>query len=165
MHLAYDTTTSSARREDSGAAWFRSPAPLRIGAGVLLMTTHGWSNAVGAWLFLWEEQPWVWVTYLAETSTPLPHLVAPVLAILIFAVALSWVLGFFTRLFSALLVALAAALLVSAPGSLVSVETAWLYLLIAGNLTLFGSGNLSLDRLLGARSSVGARRGRKGHRY
>lgn len=125
---------------------FKTVSILRIGSGLVLALFHAWQGAIGAWQFLWQEKAWNWVTILNEAQAPYPHLVAPAAAALLAAVAVSWIVGFLTRLFSFLFIplgigALALAERIEAP----QVETCWLYLLIAVTLMLFGSGNVSLD--------------------
>jgi uncharacterized membrane protein YphA (DoxX/SURF4 family) len=121
---------------------------LRAGAGVLLLVSHGWSGAWRAYEFLWEEQSWDWVPRLNEAGVPYPHLVAPALALAVAAIAISWCVGFLTRLFSLVFIPVLIAFIAAAQraGSPL-VETAWLYLLVAVTLLLFGSGAVSIDKL------------------
>ncbi len=126
----------------------KSSAVLRIGSGIVLMTRHAWEGLIAAYEFVWKEVPWEWVAAFSEEKVPLPHLAAPAAALLLFAIALSWITGFLTRLFALLLMGLSATALVFVQDSQAAfAELCWLYLLIAFTLTLFGSGALSLDRL------------------
>ncbi|HEY1084977.1 MAG TPA: DoxX family membrane protein [Prosthecobacter sp.] len=124
---------------------FKSIAILRIGSGVLLMTRHGWDAAHGAYEFLWKEQAWNWVTVFSEAGLPQPTLLAPAVAIVVAAVALSWCIGFLTRLFAVVLMPVAIGAIIK--GGAVYSELGWLYLLIAATLLLFGSGAVSIDKL------------------
>lgn len=126
--------------------FFKSAAILRIGSGAVLAWFHGWPGAVSAYLFLWKEQPWEWVNVLEKARVPWPHLVAPAAAFVIASVSLSWLLGFVTRLFSAVFVPVViGAMIVAHRLDAPQLETCVLYLPVALTLLLFGSGNVSLD--------------------
>lgn len=127
---------------------FKTVAIVRIGTGTLLMTRHAFSAAVSAYHFFWKEEPWAWVPAFHEAGLPYAHLLAPVTAVIVAAVALSWILGFLTRLFAVLFlpVIITALVLLQKAGS-VQVEAAWLYLFITVTLLLFGSGAVSVDQL------------------
>lgn len=126
----------------------KSSAVLRIGSGLVLMTRHAWDGLFDAYEFVWKEVPWPWVTGFAGVGVPVPHLLAPAAALLLFAIALAWIAGFLTRFFALLLFAMAALALAFAHDDHAAfAELCWLYLLIAFTLILFGSGSLSLDRL------------------
>ena len=129
------------------SSYFKTISILRIGAGLVLMYHHGWAAAWSAYEFLWKEKPWPWLDLLKEAGIPQPHLAAPALAVVVAAVALSWITGFLTRLFSLLLIGVLAAVLMLTQRQGVPAEAAWLYLFIAATLTLFGSGAISLDGL------------------
>jgi uncharacterized membrane protein YphA (DoxX/SURF4 family) len=88
------------------------------------------------------------VTLVKDAGLPLPHLLTPVLAVVVAAVALSWITGFLTRLFAFLFLPLIGAFVIFAgrAGS-DAVETGGLYLLASLTLLLFGSGSISLDQL------------------
>ncbi len=127
---------------------FKTSAVLRIGSGLVLMTRHAWNGLFSAYEFVWKEVPWEWVTRFAEVGVPVPHLAAPTIALLLFAVALAWITGFLTRLFALLLLVISALALAFAGDDHAGfAELCWLYLLISFTLLLFGSGSLSLDRL------------------
>lgn len=127
---------------------FQTTAILRIGAGFLLMTRHGFNEAINAYHFFWKEQPWDWVPAFNAAGLPYAHLVAPFVAVLVAGVALSWILGFLTRLFSVLFLPVVITALVLLPQTgPTHVEAAWLYLFVAVTLLLFGSGALSADQL------------------
>ena len=137
-----------AANQNPWSSLFKTIAILRIGTGVMLMTRHGWSAAVGACQFLWKEQSWDWVKTFSDAGLPQPTLLAPAVAIVVAVVALAWITGFLTRLFAIVFMPVLISFLVLAPkaGS-IYIEAAWLYLLITFTLLLFGSGAISLDKL------------------
>jgi uncharacterized membrane protein YphA (DoxX/SURF4 family) len=144
------------RSNGSPLAFLKTVLILRLGAGTLLFTLHGWRPALDAYHFLWEETPWNWVPAFDAAGMPIPHLLAPAAALVIAAVGISWILGFLTRFFSALLIPIC----IASFGMVrqfepAAVESVYLYLLVAITLMLFGSGAVSLDGLfrLGARGS------------
>lgn len=142
---------------------FKSILVLRAGAGLLLMYRHGWQAVRDAYQFLWNEQPWTWVTLVKDAGLPLPHLLTPVLALVVAAVALSWITGFLTRLFAFLFLPLSGAfvLFASRAGS-DAAETGVLYLLTSLTLLMFGSGAISLDQLFRIGESWSAETKKKG---
>lgn len=137
-----------AANQNPWSSLFKTIAILRIGAGVMLMTRHGWSAGVGAYEFLWKEQNWDWVKAFSDAGLPQPTLLAPAVAIVVAVVAFTWITGFLTRLFAIVFMPILIGFLILAPkaGS-IYVEAAWLYLIIAFTLLLFGSGAISLDKL------------------
>jgi uncharacterized membrane protein YphA (DoxX/SURF4 family) len=79
---------------------------------------------------------------------PQAHLLAPIVALLIVGVALSWIIGFLTRLFAFIfLPVVITTLVVLHNAGSPRVEAAWLYLIITVTLLLFGSGSVSVDQL------------------
>lgn len=127
---------------------FKTVAIVRIGTGVLLMTRHGFSAAVSAYHFFWKEEPWAWVTSFRDAGIPYAHLVAPLVALIVASVALSWIVGFLTRLFAVVFLPIVITALVLLPqAGPAHVEAAWLYLFITVTLLLFGSGAVSIDQL------------------
>lgn len=121
---------------------------LRIGAGIVLMTRHAWEAILAGYQFVWKEMPWDWIPVFAKEGVPMPHLFAPAIAVVLFVVALSWITGFLTRLFSVLMLVLCLASIGFASMDYGAFsELCWLYLLISFTLTLFGSGVISLDKL------------------
>lgn len=140
---------------------FKTIAIVRIGAGTLLMSRHGFGAAMSAYQFFWKEQPWAWPSAFHDAGIPYPHLAAPLVAVVVAGVALSWILGFLTRLFAVVFlpVIITALVLLQKAGS-VQAETAWLYLFITVTLILFGSGSVSLDQLFRLGTGGGARRRR-----
>jgi uncharacterized membrane protein YphA (DoxX/SURF4 family) len=126
----------------------QTAAILRIGTGLLLMTRYGIDAVQNAYHFFFQEQPWAWVPAFHEAGMPYAHLLAPVVAILIVLVALSWIIGFLTRLFACVfLPVVITTLVVLQHAGSPRVEAAWLYLIITVTLLLFGSGSVSVDQL------------------
>ena len=137
--------------EASSNPWgslFKSIVILRIGTGLLLLKFHAWAALHSAYDFLWEELPWEWVNHFNDAGLPWPTLLAPASAILLGAVALSWITGFLTRLFAFLFLPFVGAfILFAGEKGAIYVEAGWLYLLASFTLLLFGSGAVSLDKL------------------
>lgn len=126
----------------------QTAAILRIGTGLLLMTRYGIAAVQDAYHFFFQEQPWDWVPAFHAAGMPYAHLLAPIVAILIVVVALSWIIGFLTRLFAfAFLPVVITTLVVLHHADSPRVEAAWLYLIITVTLLLFGSGTVSVDQL------------------
>jgi len=137
---------------------FKTIAVLRIGTGVMLMTRHGWDAGIGAYEFLWKEKSWEWVKTFSDVSLPFPQLLAPAVAIVVAAVALSWITGFLTRLFAIVFMpVLIGFLILGQKSGAIYTEAAWLYLFIAFTLLLFGSGAISLDKLFRLGESWGSK--------
>lgn len=134
-----------AANQNPYSSLFKTIAILRIGTGVLLLTQHGWVAALGAYEFLWQEKSWDWVKAFSDAGFPYPTLVAPAVAIMVAGVALSWCVGFLTRLFAVIFMPVVIGVLIKGPAE--NVELAWLYLLVSFTLLLYGSGALSIDRL------------------
>ncbi|GAA5137681.1 hypothetical protein GCM10023213_14880 [Prosthecobacter algae] len=134
-----------AANQNPWSSLFKTIAILRIGAGVLLLTQHGWKAAEGAYQFLWEEQGWDWVKAFNDAGLPYPALLAPTIAIVVAAVAASWCIGFLTRLFAVAFMPVAIGVILKAGPAYT--EIGWLYLLIAFTLLLYGSGAVSIDKL------------------
>jgi uncharacterized membrane protein YphA (DoxX/SURF4 family) len=142
------TGGNPAAQDVSLGSYFKTIAILRIGAGLLLLARHGVEGVLGAYQFLWSEQEWDWAQQAAQAGLPYPHLTTPLLALIVGAVGLSWTLGFLTRLFAILFLPVVITFLVYVRfGGGAYIEVAWLYLIIAVTLMLFGSGALSLDKL------------------
>lgn len=148
MLLSADDAPAKPAEEAGLGHHLKSAAILRIGAGLVLARFHGWPGATGAYQFLWKEKAWDWVPVFDKAHMPYPHLVAPAAAFLIAAVALSWILGFVTRLFSAVFIpVIIGAMIISQRVDTPHIEICALYLAIAVTLLLFGSGKVSVDLL------------------
>lgn len=156
--LDYARSSSySAAQPNPFSSFFKTIAIVRIGSGVLLMTRHGFNAAWNAYEFFWKEKPWTWVPLFHDAGLPQAHLLAPVVAVVVAGVALSWILGFLTRLFAVVfLPVVITALVLMEKTHAAQAETAWLYLFIAVTLILFGSGAVSLDQLFRLGSGGGA---------
>lgn len=122
---------------------------LRAGTGLLLLVRHAVDGARGAFHFLWNEQPWTWVQALHQAGLPYAALLAPLLALLLLSISISFILGFLTRLFAALQLLLLGFLFMRLPASETALhgETLYLYALCSLTLLLFGSGQCSVDGL------------------
>ena len=141
-------------------SFFKTIVVLRVGAGLLLLSQHGWAAAHGAYEFLWEEKAWLWVKAFSDAGLPYPTLLAPTLAILVAAVAVSWCVGFLTRLFAFVFMPVAIGVILKAGPEYM--EVGWLYLLISVTLLLYGSGAVSIDKLFRIGESWGQPRKKKG---
>lgn len=146
MLISVGDTPAKPVVDESLGQMLKSISVLRISAGAVLAWFHGWPGASSAYRFLWQEQPWEWVVVLGKLNVPYPHLAAPAAALVIAAVAVSWTLGFVTRLFSAISIpVIIGAMIVAQRLESSQLEACALYLPIAVTLLLFGSGNISLD--------------------
>ena len=143
--------TSSGRGSGGGLLReLQTIAVLRIGAGLVLFLGFGLEATLQAWHYIWSQRPFPLVATLQQTWLPLPNVVAPATAFIAATVAIAWILGFFTRLFSAMfLVVVLLALTIM--GSIHATETdyvvAWLFVFISVTLLLYGSGQISVDGL------------------
>ncbi len=142
------TGGSPAAAQTPLSSLFQTAAILRIGTGLLLMTRYGLDAVQNAYHFFFQEKPWAWVPAFHEAGMPYAHLLAPIVALIIVAVAVSWTIGFLTRLFAfAFLPVVITTLVVLQHAGSPRVEAAWLYLIITVTLLLFGSGTVSVDQL------------------
>ena len=142
------TGGSPAAAQTPLSSLFQTAAILRIGTGLLLMTRYGLDAVQNAYHFFFQEKPWAWVPAFHEAGLPYAHLLAPIVALIIVAVAVSWTIGFLTRLFAfAFLPVVITTLVVLQHAGSPRVEAAWLYLIITVTLLLFGSGTVSVDQL------------------
>ncbi|MDZ4288171.1 MAG: TQO small subunit DoxD [Prosthecobacter sp.] len=154
--------SNPAAQQNPWSSLFKSIAILRIGAGLLLLTRHGWDAAWGAGQFLWSETNWDWVRIFNEAGLPMPTLTAPAVAIVVAAVAFSWCIGFLTRLFAVIFLPIILGFLAfaKAAGGAYT-EVGWLYLIITITLILYGSGVLSIDKLFRLGADFGSARKKK----
>ena len=142
------TGGSPAAAQTPLSSLFQTAAILRIGTGLLLMTRYGLDAVQNAYHFFFQEKPWAWVPAFHEAGMPYAHLLAPIVALIIVAVAVSWTIGFLTRLFAfAFLPVVITTLVVLQHAGSPRVEAAWLCLIITVTLLLFGSGTVSVDQL------------------
>ena len=138
----------NARSQGSGGPLIGT-IPLRIASGAVLLYLHTWHHAVSGWHFLWHQQPWELPALLAKAQFSYSSALAIAGTAVAFSVTVSWVLGFLTRLFSALFIAvlLGALLACNRLEEHAGAETAMLYLLISVTLVVTGSGWFSVDTL------------------
>ena len=125
--------------------------PLRLGAGFVLLYMHAWAQTQVAYNALWHGQPWDLINLLKNAGLPMPRVLAIAAALITAAVAMSWLLGFLTRLFSALFipVTIGSLLICNRNDRPDGAESALLFFFISITLVIFGSGWLSLDSLFG----------------
>ncbi len=99
----------------------------------------------------------------ADAGLPYPQFTAPAVAIVVAGVALSWCIGFLTRLFAAVFlpVLIGFLILASKTAPAAQLEAVWLYLLISITLVLFGSGAISIDKLFRLGADFGSRSKRR----
>ncbi len=135
--------------------------PLRVGAGASLLYLHAWSQAVAVFHFLWNGTPWDAINHLKEVGLPFPTAMAVSSALIVFLVAVCWLLGFLTRFSSFLFLpfALGALWVANRSSQFNNAEICVLYFFIALTLLISGPGWLSLDTLFRRR------RGKKKSRY
>lgn len=152
----YDDYDRESRDGFNLAAALHTIAPLRMGAGAVLFMQYALEAALRAWHFVWEQVPWPMTGLLASSGMPVPHILAPAAAFISIAVAVAWMLGFFTRLFSLLFVPVLIGAMLSASRASEPADTTagWLFAFITLTLILNGSGAISLDRLFKAMSKT-----------
>ena len=120
---------------------------LRLGAAAVLLSHHGWKEAVAGWGYLWHQQPWPFLDTLTKYNLPIPQAVAVLSVLIMVLCSLGLFFGVVARLSAALLLALAIAAIglnFTDPAT----EKYWLYGMIFLVLTLCGPGCFSLARLL-----------------
>lgn len=127
----------------------RTVAFLRVGAGLILLLYYGLGAAVQGYEFVWNGKPWEWVKLLTDAGFPMPHILAPVAGGITVITAVSWTVGFFTRLFSVLFLPVALGAIVLVERLNVPVHEPFVYSLVLITLTLmlYGSGYVSIDGL------------------
>lgn len=132
-----------------GANPLHTVVVLRVGAGLVLFLQFALEGGIRAWQYIWQHKPWTFIEELKAAGVPLYEAAGPAVAVLGVAVSLAWMLGFFTRLFSALfLPVLLIALSITGRLHTEAHTTAgWLFVFIAITLILNGSGTISVDGL------------------
>jgi len=128
---------------------------LRIGAGLALMYLHGWNLAITVWQHLWNQAPWEAIATVEKAGLPLPKVLAVVGAVVAAFTGVSWILGFVTRLSSAIFLPVTAITLLVAnrTGDNQAAELCILYFFIALTLLFNGSGWLAMDTLFKQRQA------------
>lgn len=144
--MAGGYSDSSFRQQGSGTPLIGT-IPLRIASAAVLLYLHAWHHTQSGWQFLWHQQPWELPLLLAKAKFPYVNPLAIATVAISFAVTVSWLIGFLTRLFSLLFipVLLGAILAANRLEEYAAAETAMLYVLIAITLVVTGSGWFSVD--------------------
>lgn len=127
----------------------RTTAFLRVGTGLIIALYYGVAAATGGYEFVWNGKPWEWVKVLTDAGFPAPHLLAPAAGLITVVTAVSWIIGFFTRLFSVVFLPVALGAIVVVERLDVTAQEPFVYalLLITITLMLYGSGYVSADGL------------------
>jgi uncharacterized membrane protein YphA (DoxX/SURF4 family) len=145
----------SAKTEGPGLHHLRTIAPLRIGAGLVLLFLYALEGGVRSYEAVWKHVPWEMTTTLQKAGMPYPQVLAPLAAGIALVVAVFWVLGFLTRLFSIVFlpVNVGAIIVVERLNAESQAGVCWLFLFVTVTLILHGSGLFSVDALfqLGSR--------------
>jgi len=128
-------------------------ALLRIGAGFTLLYLHVWHQTQQAFQFVWNRKPWEAVDIIKKSGLPFSSVLAVGSELIALLVALSWILGFATRFFSILFLAvtLGALWVANKSGELNAPELCLLYFFISAALVIHGSGWFGLDTAFGRR--------------
>lgn len=145
----------SAKPEGPGLHHLRTIAPLRIGAGLILFFLYALEASVRSYELIWKHIPWAMTDTLQKAGIPYPGILAPAAAGIALVVAIFWVLGFLTRLFSIVFlpVNIGAIIVIERLNAESQAGVCWLFLFVTLTLILFGSGLVSVDALfhLGSR--------------
>lgn len=141
--------SSGSPRSHSIFDGLRTIAVLRIGAGLTLLLGYSLEATLNAWHFVWSHRAWQQLEALSKTALPFPQVLVPAAAFVSVTVAVAWILGFYTRLFSLVFIPLllTSLIMVSGKADESIVIVCWLFLFIAITLVLHGSGNFSADAL------------------
>ena len=128
---------------------FRTMVVLRAGAGLVLFLQYALEGGIRAWQYIWQHKPWTFIDALKDAGLPLYEAAGPAAAFLALIVSVAWMLGFFTRLFSALFlpVILVGLSLAGRMHTESHLTEGWLFGIIAASLILNGSGAISVDGL------------------
>ena len=127
----------------------RSMAPLRIAAGLIVFLYFGLPAALQGYQYVWNGTPWSWVDMMTQGGFPAPKFLAPIAGGITVVTSVSWMLGFFTRLFAVcfLPVVLGAIVIVEQSGLQAYEPFIYLLLFVTAALVMYGSGVFSLDQL------------------
>ncbi len=147
--------STSAKSEGPGLHHLRTIAPLRIGAGLVLLFLYGMEAAVRSYEMIWKHVPWAMTATLQKAGLPHPEVLGPIAAGIALIVAVCWVFGFLTRLFALVFlpVNIGAIVVVERLNAESQAGVCWLFLFVTVTLILYGSGLVSVDALfhLGSR--------------
>ena len=120
---------------------------LRLGVAVLMITYHGWGQAVAGWNHLWHQQVWPFLEVLTKYGLPIPQVVAVLSVLIMVLCSMGLFFGVVARLSAALLLALAAVAIALNFRDPIA-EKFWVYATAYFVLTLCGPGCFSLAKLL-----------------
>lgn len=120
---------------------------LRIGVASLLITYHGWDQAIAGWKHLWQQQPWPFLDVITKYGLPIPQVIAVLSVLIIVLCSLGLFFGVVARLSAALLLVLAAGAISLNFWDPIA-EKFWIYSVVYVVLLLSGPGCFSLAKLL-----------------
>ncbi len=150
--MALLTSFETSKRPSSApnAGFFQrlqTVALLRMGTGLLLLLYFGIPAAVNGYQFVWNAGTWEWVKIVASAKFPAPHLLTPIAGGITILVSLSWLVGFYSRLFAILFLPVVFGGIALAEGLNAQAYEPFCYLLLFVTLTviLYGSGMISVD--------------------
>lgn len=138
----------------TGIAAFIGVTPLRLGAALVLLYQHVWSQIPLAFQALWNAKTWSMIDLFTKAGLPGAKLLALLTVALTALVSIGWLLGFLTRVCAFMLmpVALGALLVCNRNGIPSGSEISLLYFFIAITIAYSGPGWLSLDALFRRRN-------------
>ena len=133
----------------TGIAAILGVTPLRLGAALVLLYQHVWSQIPPAFQALWNGKAWDIIDLLIKAGLPFPMFLGIVAAVIAALVSVGWLMGFLTRVCAFMLipVALGALIVCNRNGNLSGSEISLLYFFIAVTVAYSGPGWLSLDAL------------------
>ncbi len=138
----------------TGIAAIIGVTPLRLGAALVLLYQHVWSQIPLAFQALWNAKAWDMIDQLTKAGLPFAKFLALLAVVMATLVSIGWLLGFLTRVCAFMLMPLAlGALIVSNRNGIPSgSEISLLYFFIAITVAYSGPGWLSLDALFRRRN-------------
>ncbi len=138
----------------SGIAAIIGVTPLRLGAALVLLYQHVWSQIPLAFQALWNAKAWDMIDQLTKAGLPFAKFLALMAVVMATLVSVGWLLGFLTRVCAFMLMPVVlGALIVCNRNSIPSgSEIALLYFFIAITVAYSGPGWLSLDALFRRRN-------------
>lgn len=118
---------------------------LRIGLSTVMLTIHGLPLSVAAWKYIWKKQPWDLVE--AMTAFQYPAIISTSAALVLTIFPASIIMGFLSRIASAILIVFLVAILVAVKSleGFISQESIFLYLVGYSTIIITGSGMISMD--------------------
>lgn len=138
----------------SGIAAMIGVTPLRLGAALVLLYQHVWTQLPQAFQALWNAKPWDMIDQLTRAGFPIAKFLALLAVLMTTLVSIGWLLGFLTRVCAFMLmpVVLGALIVCKRNGIPSGSEISLLYFFIAVTVACSGPGWLSLDALFRRRS-------------